>query len=168
MKMFEAFILSEQPYVDSDLSSYKKDLHPAGSVGEKISTTRSGHDVHRQVNYGLTKYSAVKDGDSHMTVEGRTRGDEFHVRRTSGAQGGTIKAHELYHHLIDHHGLTMVSDDHHSPGGKKIWEKLGSMDGVRLTRRESPTSSHEDSIRTPFDDNYGGFNRLSVFVARRS
>lgn len=110
-------------------------------VHKKVSSTDS-HDFYKLgkgTDDKYTKFVAVdkKTKKVHMSVTGDMHGTEknkhFAVDYLKASEGNTLKAHEFYHHLIHAgHVNTLVSDDSHSPGAKKVWHKLSQMPNIKM------------------------------------
>jgi hypothetical protein len=44
----------------------------------------------------------------------------------------TLKAHDLYHHLMKHHKMAIMSSDTQSEGGQKVWKSLAKKKDVHV------------------------------------
>lgn len=106
-----------------------KNPHP----DEKLHSSTSTHHIYRLSQPGLTRYVArdKHSGQAHVVVQGHERNNVMHVRSTAAHDESTVKAHEVYHHLIKQ-GKTLASDSKQSEGGKRIWHKLAKTRGVNV------------------------------------
>lgn len=124
--------LHEIQSFDSDEGYRRKQKHGKYTIhdlGNKISTTKSGHDVYHDKP---GEYYAVKNGKIHLHISGNKDGKSFATVQTKAYEGNTIKAHELYAHLIKHHKLILTSGANQSEGGKKIWQRLSKVKGINV------------------------------------
>lgn len=167
--------------------------HPVPVQGkwEHVSTSDSGHDFwkfeddqghgHKRVSMTATS----KDGKRDMYVSGDVYGHspkEFHVGNLEGYHGATMKAHDFYHHIVQHH-YDLVSDNVQSWGSRKTWERLANRPGIALSVRR-PVLDHQGKPMKNFTGgevaigpedmhhhysnttNDGGPKNFSRFVAR--
>lgn len=193
MKSFKQHLVEMPTLLSVSISSSKeqpKDWKADSRDEEgfsKISTTPSGHDVYRRTKerkFGgddeLVTFKAVKDGKQHMHVSTTKVGENsYRVHDLSANEGNTIKAHELYHHLVSHHGIELQSDVQQSPGGMKTWERLSKKPGIKMTSMGSD-GQHNDIDRHDFKNNYfrttgpeqedvaGREHRSSRLIARKA
>jgi len=103
---------------------------------EHVSTTPSGHHILRHPNHYYAFNPHTRQIDMHVMGSHWNNGKTFGIHKTAGRKGSTLKAHELYHHLVTHHGLHLESSTEQSRGGMKIWQKLHSMPGVKVTNED--------------------------------
>jgi hypothetical protein len=139
MKTFKQFI-SEAPIIQDDYPKpdYEiKDTRPYSDEHTRSISSHKGYKItaRNRKDTPDTSFEAVSsDNKTHMMVNGRIKGNEFHVSKLSGHPDTKIKAHEFYHHLITHHGLTLNSSDMQSEGGAKVWQRLSEMPGIKMSR----------------------------------
>jgi hypothetical protein len=139
MKSFAQFLI-EMPWINPDIESDKLDSrHEPGTDSKNrttISKMSSGHIVKIKYHPGdemHETYTAHGPDDAiHMEVGGHNHDDKFHVTNLNAYKGSTIQAHELYHHLITHHGIHLHSDYEQSEGGMKVWKKLHKMPDIHM------------------------------------
>ena len=83
-------------------------------------------------------YAAVhrKTGRVHMYVTGKVNTDNKNTRVTSLSlhPDREISAHHLYHHLITHHKIVLQTDQVHTKGGRKTWNKLNQMKDIHVSK----------------------------------
>jgi hypothetical protein len=184
MKNLKEFLL-EMPLRLLNYSEEEGRLHKTKKwfLGKKISThPKTGHDIYMKGKVWFT-YRAVhpKTKKIEMEVQGYKNRGHFQISTLAGVEGSTIKAHQLYHHLIHHHGVTLRSSNIQSGGGAKTWKSLSQYPDIEMTH-EQPTSFFRKPPNLPihhdkeWDKNYAfGFggdlppNRLSrsYFVAKK-
>lgn len=100
---------------------------------EKIHSQTKDHHIYRLTRPGLTRYTArhKQTGEAHLIVQGLERNNVLHIRSTAGSNESSIKAYEMYHHLIKQ-GVTLASDSKQSEGGRRIWQKLSQARDVNV------------------------------------
>lgn len=100
---------------------------------EKLHSSTATHHIYRMSQPGLTRYVArdKQSGQAHVIVQGLERNNVMHIRSTAAHDNSTVKAHDVYHHLIKQ-GKTLASDSKQSEGGKRIWQKLAKTRGVNV------------------------------------
>ena len=129
---------------------HKQDTGGRGGVWRKseakgksvhISTMASGHHIYKSEDkkkHETTFYAyhperkqvdAVMVGQKVKHHENGTTTMEPH---TAGREGGTVKPHELYHHLITKHNIILHTGDHQTEGGKSVWQKLAKKKGISV------------------------------------
>ena len=138
MVKFLRQILNETPWVNPDIESEKMDSGAfSDEKGQHISTMKSGHRVIKlqhpnDKTYARYQVRDHKTGDVHMEVQGNHTGNRFDVASLNAGHNNTVKAHELYHHLITQHGIHIHSDYEQSEGGMKVWKALHKMPGIHM------------------------------------
>lgn len=155
--------LMEMPYL---LNNWKKKGDDAGLA--MPSATKIGemgnYDIKHWNHGDIHTYSLYhKDtGKVHMEIHGREHPYDPNRLRINGLNGtheSEIKAHQFYHHLVIHHGLTLHSDDTQSEGGLKTWHKL-STEYPDIRVRHISGDEHELPFdKTNFRKNYIGLGR---------
>jgi hypothetical protein len=100
---------------------------------EKIYSSTATHDIYRLSQPGLTRYVAREknSGQAHIIVQGIERNNVMSIRSTVANDESSIKAFDVYLHLIKQ-GKILASDSKQSEGGKRIWEKLAKTRGVNV------------------------------------
>jgi hypothetical protein len=140
--------LMEAPYL---MANYDKEAHQMGDDDWKsrhvpdpeyksMGTMKSGHEVVRTSHSersGYASYSAVDHTHKvHIKVDGQHREDgTFRVTNLTGHKKSEVKAHDFYHHLLDH--FNIQSDNTHSKGGAATWQKLSKMPDVKMKHTNS-------------------------------
>jgi hypothetical protein len=97
--------------------------------GKKIGEIK-GHDIYLMGGKGVTIIRAFNQKtnlidmfvDGIMT-ENPDNSRTFQIDKLSGREGTSLKAHELYHYLINHHNV-ILNTSSQSLGGYKVWQKL--------------------------------------------
>lgn len=122
-----------------------------GKSFDHVSTTPSGHKVWKREivspasgDRRVTIAATAPDGKMDVRVTGTVFANapsEFHVNSLDGYIGGTLKAHDFYHHIVHNH-YDMVSDNVHSMGGRKTWARLASKPDIAMTVRQAATDPH--------------------------
>lgn len=110
-------------------------------LGKHVSSIGPDHHVYRsKVHGGETEYNvyhhptktvhlmAAGVVHKHSDKEGDSAFQEKHLYSHAN---NTIRAHELYQHILKHHHHTLISADAHSPGGQKVWRRLTKSPGVK-------------------------------------
>lgn len=158
---------------------------PGSDQYQKISSTAT-HDFyrwHRPIDKKShsTEFYAVdkKTGHVHMHVEGTTHGKKnkiFAVDLLRAGHGNTLKAHEFYHHLLHAgHVNSLVSDESHSPGAKKVWHRLSQMPNIKMhtaTKKIKPNTVNDVSfpkkgeVEKEWDKNYSNKHTSKKFYTR--
>ena len=113
------------------LGTVLRSKNPHGD--EKLHSSTSTHHIYKLSQPGLTRYVAREKGtgQAHIVIQGHERKNVMHVRSTAAHDESTVKAHEVYHHLIKQ-GKVLASDSKQSEGGKRIWHKLAKTRGVNV------------------------------------
>lgn len=97
--------------------------------GVLISRTKSGHYVYRTFTPGTSRkeYHAVNHntGKVDVSMDGMERLNVISKILLVANPGNTIKAHDFYHHLIQHHNKVLVNDML-SLGGKIVLKRLNT------------------------------------------
>lgn len=105
-------------------------------LGHKVSEKGEHHIYKRDLKHGHTEIYAYhpKTNKVHVAVYGKTHqhrgGHSMQIHMLAAHPESTVKAADVYHHLIHHHGTTLVSGDRQSPGGLKVWQKLAKKHDV--------------------------------------
>lgn len=151
MKTFIEF-LSEAPWINPDIESDKlsdgKEPETDSKNRHVISKMSSGHVVkikHYPNDSSYVSYTAHGQDDKlHMEVQGHKYNNKFNVGALNAYEGSTVRAHELYHHLITHHDLHLHSDYEQSEGGMKVWKKLHKMPGIHMQSYNGSTEKYSE------------------------
>lgn len=151
-----------------DLRSTKP--HP----DEKMHSSTASHHIYRLSQPGFTRYVArhKETGQAHVIVQGHERNDVLHIRSTAAHEESTVKAHEVYHHLLNH-GKTLASDSKQSEGGRRIWQKLAKTRGINVHgwQNGAPVNVKvgEDDTHTEVgDDSLGaGATKKMILIAHK-
>lgn len=164
-------VLKEMPYL---LNNWKKKGTDAGMpMHSSIKIGEMGNYNIKHWNNGNTHtYSLYHKGTGkiHLEMHGRENDSDpgiVQVRGLTGTHELEVKAHDFYHHLIVHHGLTLHSDDTQSEGGMKVWHKLATEHpDIHVTH---VSGDHEIPLdRTNFINNYTGLGHRSHEYLGRS
>ena len=123
---------------DKEANQWPSNYRPSPGSEKKVFSTKDHHFYKAKAgkDYGNDGYMAVhrKTGNVHMTVSGHHEGKHFYVNTLIGSKDSTIKAHEFYHHLLNH-GLHLHSSNAQSPGGQKTWQRLADKPDVAMKHR---------------------------------
>lgn len=131
-----------------------------------VSTMPSGHKVYHDKGKKSALWAAVKDGDVHQRIMGTpTEDGHFKVNIANGLGDASVKAHDLYHHMITHHGVTIRSDDYHTKGGRSIWKSLSENPDIEVSRYKFDGKPIKMHTGRDFSKNYQGPLKKSYFVA---
>jgi hypothetical protein len=133
LKPFNEVVLRAE-FKSKDARVRNKNKEPEFSARHVISHTPSKHLVVRQHDTDKSKrivrYSAYNPRTKKidMTVNGKEikhpNGHRtLQIKKLAGREGGEIKAHDFYHHLITKHKVILQSDQQ-SEGGMKVWQRL--------------------------------------------
>lgn len=128
------------------------------TYGKHISTMSSGHHVyHREGGY-TSDYHAVdpNTGLSHMHMIGKESKNPAHVNKIkieglSGRKGGTVKAHDFYHHLITKHDKELASNEQ-SPGGHAVWSRMSDNKDIEIHSHNIETGEIQKNIKIDRND----------------
>jgi hypothetical protein len=88
----------------------------------------------------------------HLTINATKNGNDCYIDTMSKHAASTIKMHDFLHHLITKHGIRFGSE-HFSEGGKKVFDKLGEMPGIKMQhykdgKQINSTSPYSDDRTT--------------------
>lgn len=125
--------------------------------GKKVSAIGKHHDVYkheknRHKGESSVSYHVVhrKTGKTHVAVHGteyqhEKGGSALHTHSLAAHKRSTIKAHDVYHHLLKKHHNRLISSSSQSEGGHKTWQRLIKKKGVK-THAWKPdyNATHED------------------------
>ncbi len=103
-----------------------------------------GHDVyHRERQGGNHDYVMTKEGDRkiHTHVNLDKKKAAHHVNFIQAKPGAGPGVHHLYHHLITKHNV-MLTSNHQSEGGAKVWEKMSKLKGVHVHAVDTKGRGH--------------------------
>ena len=163
MKTFKEYI-NENPMIDYNVSKDKPDSF---NDSPKIYNKRENigvigkHKVKRLSLDGFRKSYTLHDSKDNISFKaaGNQNGNKFVVSNLEGTDTAPIKAHEFYHHLIHQQGLHLHSDALQSPGGKKVWERLHKMPGIKMQSLNVETGKYSDiHPNESLDKYYGTYN----------
>jgi len=173
-RLREIIPLSETPMMSDQYGMEHRltDTEPYNQKGNQhnfLSVMKSGHHLYKHESkndiidtnfYAHNPHTNLPD----IWVGGQLHDKHFYIDTISGRKGSTIKAHDFYHHLIKHHGLTLHSSTFQSRGGQKIWKQLAVKPDVEITKR-SITDQKPIPVHPPseWDKNY---DDLNPFVAQ--
>jgi hypothetical protein len=170
VKTFKQF-LNEMPKMttlDKDLNrlSHNEVKIHLSHKPEHIGTSDSGHHIVKTHYREGTSFNAVDPQTKQidMKVTGEHGDGNFRVSMLRAREGGTIRAHEFYHHLVTKQGLTLHSDDHHSPGARHTWKKLSEYPDIEVTHY-GKGETHPMHKGDDFGKNYG--DDKTHFIARK-
>lgn len=141
-KLFEMPHIVNLDVDDDKLTPDEQKLHQASSY--KHISTFKGHHIFTQVSpQGDHAFAVVNPETSKVTHRIMTSAEKggLKVGGLYGTNNAGVKAHEIYHHLITHHGFTLHSDDTQSVGGAKVWKRLSEMPGVSVTHHSNATGT---------------------------
>ncbi len=157
--------LMEAPYL---MANYDKESHQIDDGDHRgkytpdqgykhIGTMKSGHEIIKRGDGdsktdGWASYMAIDHTHKiHVKVDGKHENGVFRVNNLTGHKKSEVKAHDFYHHLLDH--FPMKSDNTHSRGGAKTWENLSKMPGVKMKHVNSKSSfgDKESEKKIPLD-----------------
>lgn len=179
MLTFKQF-LKETPWINSDeldTDSNKEKLQrsPRHPQDIEISSLPSGHIITKkkidyydpEEGYDQYEYSAIgPDGKKDLSLKGHQKGNSFIVVDLSANKNNTLKAHELYHHLITKHNLHIHSDYEQSTGGMKTWKKLHQMPGIHMQSYNGSTKKYSE-LKRSFQRNYDMDSSTRLAVKKR-
>lgn len=113
-----------------------------------ISSSPSGHQIwkHTPSDHPKCWYSSPIDSNTviyyathldtkhkvHMAVEGIQKNNVLHEKFLRKGDDGTIKAHDLYHHLLKAGHVVAIVGDDHSLGAYNVWLKLSKKKNVNI------------------------------------
>jgi hypothetical protein len=154
------------------LGNVLRTTNPHGD--EKLHSSTATHHIYRMSQPGLTRYVArdKQSGQAHVVVQGLERNNVMHIRTTAAHDQSTVKAHDVYHHLIKQ-GKTLASDSKQSEGGKRIWQKLAKIRGVNVHgwhkgKAVNVKMGDDETHTEPGDDSYGyGAVKNMILVAHK-
>ena len=160
----------ESPWINPEIEN-KKISRPDSEIDyedhKEISRMPSGHIV--KVSADTRTYSVhdPKTGESQLRVWGRLfpTGNKYYVSNLDSHQGNTVKAHELYHHLITHHGIHLHSDHEQSEGGMKVWKRLQKYSDIHMQSYD-PTKKTYSELKPSFQKDYD-MNPRTVLTAKK-
>lgn len=95
------------------------------------------HDLYQSHNGSHHKYIAHNRATGKIDISmlgsqhKHKKGTTFNIQSLAGRTGSSLKAHDLYHHLITKHDHILVGTTH-SIGGQKVWQKLAKKPGVGI------------------------------------
>ncbi len=118
-------------------------------------------------------------GRVEQHVDGlKNKAGTFHVARLSGAPGATIKAHDLYHHLIQKHNASF-STDKQSTGGRHVWNQLEkkrnvnvhgfdpkTKQGLNITSKDEE-GYHDEKYKDSHDRNDLASKRVQLVASKK-
>jgi len=109
----------------------------------KISETPTGHHIYHINDTNHPEYHTIyawhpDDKTSHVSVNvtdmDKNKGKlpkNIHVDMVSSKKGSSLKAHDLYHHLITNHDMVITSGEQ-TMGGLKLWKNLAKNKDVSI------------------------------------
>jgi hypothetical protein len=149
-------ILNEIALGDVPMTAKLPDQKFKSKGSKLISNAPSGHHIYRETSPhgGFTGFAAVhpvsKKIEMHVvgSTQKHSNGSEtLKVTNLSGSKNSSIKAHELYHHLINHHNMIIHSDNSQSEGGLKTWRRLHKIPGVNVHKWDSGSQTASSTPR---------------------
>lgn len=150
----------------------KKNSHLLSHLG----TLESGHQIYHAHKRGSENHHIYawhpSNKTAHVTIRTTSTEDSdhplnHHVHMLAGHEKSTVQAHEVYHHLITHHSMTLTTDEQ-TEGGLKVWQKLAKKPGVHIrgfhpsTGKFTKPQSLEDASKTHVDPNNANFEKAST------
>jgi hypothetical protein len=103
-------------------------------------------------------YYAKKKGSQRIdaTINGTEKDHAVHIDSMATHPDGEMRMHHLIHHLVAQHGKS-VGSSHYSPGGKKVMERVGEMEGTEISHwkdhnKVHPADAYADNEDTPEHD----------------
>jgi hypothetical protein len=76
--------------------------------------------------------------------------NKIKIEGLSGRKGGSVKAHDFYHHLITHHDKELASNEQ-SPGGHKTWADLSNHNDIEINSHNIETGEVKKGIKIDRD-----------------
>jgi hypothetical protein len=162
---------------------------------EYQSTMPSGHHLYtqseispssiapsEQKHYAFNPKTKQVDMQVDGLVKHHANGSRtFRVGELSGREGSSIKAHDLYHHLITKHDH-ILRTDMHSVGGMKVWKKLSQKPDINVHGwnhfKDAPVNvrTHDDmethvepkTIKGKWDDNEVDISSMNLVAHKRT
>ena len=172
MKTYKEF-LYEMP-LRLDNRPDKDDGVEKNTIGNYYKSRKSLFKSHGDYNSEYEHKSLPEDKkigrpEVHVLVHKKTGVPHLHVELTSTRRSmqsqtlrshvdNTARAHDFYAHLVNHHGITLRSDEAQTDGGAKVWEKLHRSGNV--TVRHVDENDKDLPIHT--DDWYKNYNKVKT------
>lgn len=177
-----------------DTPSFTKNNKFGVKVGKRSSLSPTG--TSEKLPHGHTLHHSKDDfGEEVYTVQNKS-GLKTHEIRTEPAKdvpglegfhpsfkhvttvvsSGTspLKAHDIYHHIMKHHGVSFVGTEQ-TEGGRRVWQKLGKMPGVSVhgwkdgqpvnTDAEDENAYTSTAHRQGYDPNFDGVAEMPLIAS---
>jgi hypothetical protein len=170
MLSFKQFLI-EMPTLMKSFDEKENRLVSTNDIpnGNKVGALSSGHDLYHEEKPLTHVWTAFNPSTNRhdMRLHTVALDDGRHVvQNVEGRKDSSIKAHELYHHLVSNgHLKELISDYTQSPGGSKVWRRLSTMNGVSVNHL---VNNKEEPLQKNWDDHFKPDYRKSHFVLRKS
>ena len=162
MITFKQFLL-EAPWVNTEIQQQTNEDDPYDEHIESlrddfktlrhISTMPTGHQIWKGVDRSKSSFYYATDPNKRITsvLSGEQKNKDFHIHWAGNSKDSGISMNDIRAHLVNRHGLKLISDTEHSPGTAKNYASLIKRNDVELRVKNEKGRVLKTPVKSEWD-----------------